>query len=203
MEAVNIYYIFLIIYFIIWVTVAEGIILIKRQYPFAVRTLNWITNKRIVQVKYPPFNILLKFWIRKKYFLTSLIFLFINISAAIMYFIIGVFLMTPFVSIFQGFVVGILIGGYRKTDLLWAISIGIFEFGYWALSGALGLSVIINFLFLGISFNTSLLFHLDIFLSGYWMLIAVCTIINAFGEVAGPVYLNVQGSISLDMLAKG
>ncbi len=201
MKNINVFYIFFIIYFIIWITVTGGIILIKNQNPFAAKVLKWIINKRIVQFKYPPFSIMLKFWIRKKYFITSIIFLIINIFAVLMYFIVGIFLITPFVSVFQGFIAGILIGGYRKKNLLWAVSIGIFEFGYWALSGALGLSVILNYLFNGMSFTSSFLLHLNILMSGYWILIAVCIIINAFGEVAGPVYLNVHGSISLDMLA--
>ena len=199
----DIYLLFIIIYILIWTAVLIGILLLRREYQFAIKSRNWIKQKRIVQFKYPPFNILLKLWIRKKYLLTSTFFIIIIMFASVMYFVVGILLLTPIISIYQGFVAGILIGSLRKKDLLWAVTVGVFEFGYWALSGALGLSVILKFIFTDISFYSSLFVCYEKFLSFYWLPLAACIIINAFGETAGPIYLKIHGPISLEDLKGG
>ena len=199
----NVYLLFLIIYILIWTAVLIGVLLLRGDYQFAIKSCNWIKEKRKTQFKYPPFNILLKFWIRKKYFLTSTFFIIIIMLASVMYFVAGILLLTPLISIYQGFVAGILIGNLHKKDLLWAVTVGIFEFGYWALSGALGLSVILKFVFTDMSFYSSLFICYEKFVSFYWMPLAVCVVINAFGETAGPIYFKIHGPISLEELAGG
>jgi len=201
MKISEFYSILIIIYILIWTAVIIGALLLRRSNRFAIKCRNWIIEKRIQQFKYPPFNILIKLWISNKYFLTSSFFMLIIIAAAFMYFVLGILLLTPFISICQGFAAGILIGGYHKKDLLWAVTVGIFEFGYWALSGALGLSITLRCFFTEISFTSSFLTCYENFLSSYWVPLIVCIIINAFGETAGPIYLDIQGPISLEELA--
>jgi hypothetical protein len=201
MNILEVHYLLIIIYILIWAAVITGVLLITKSNSFAVKGRKWILEKRIQQFKYPPFNILIKFWIKKKYLMASSFFMLIIIPAAVMYFILGVLLLTPIISIYQGLVAGILIGSYRKSEMLWAITIGIFEFGYWALSGALGLSVSLKFILTDISFTASLLFCFDRILTFYWIPLAICILINAFGETAGPIYLNIHGPISLEALA--
>lgn len=203
MNISEIYSLLIIIYILIWTAVITGALLLRRSNHFAIKSRKWILEKRIQQFKYPPFNILIKFWIRKRYLLTSSFFMLIIIPASVMYFVLGILLLTPLISIYQGFVAGILIGSYCKKDMLWAVIVGIFEFGYWALSGALGLSVTLKYIFTDISFLASLLFCFDKLLTFYWIPLAICVLINAFGETAGPIYLNIHGPLSLEELAGG
>ena len=201
MNLLEVNYLLIIIYILIWAAVITGALLIRKSNSFAVKGRKWILEKRIQQFKYPPFNILIKIWIKKKYLMTSSFFMLIIIPAAVMYFILGVLLLTPIISIYQGLVAGILIGSYRKGEMLWAVTIGIFEFGYWAFSGALGLSVTLKYILTDISFTASFLFCFGNILNFYWIPLVICILINAFGETAGPRYLNIHGPISLEALA--
>ncbi|MCK4561016.1 MAG: hypothetical protein KAV45_14650 [Calditrichia bacterium] len=160
-------------------------------------------KKQIQKFQYPPFKNLLNLWIAKKYMYTSLTFiLIIIIPAVFIYFLLGIILFSPFLSIIQGFTVGNIISNFDKKSMIWAIIVGVFEFGYWSLSGALGIYVTISILSSEISFIDSLSNCVEILFSVYWIPLIFFIIGNAFLEVAGPVYWNIKGVISLEDLSK-
>jgi len=194
----------IILYATIWIGTAVGMSLVRRGNKRAKRIRTWLLNNRIEQFRHPPFKNMLKLWIARKFFLTSFSFIFlIIIPAALLYFVVGIILITPILTIYQGLVVGLLIARYDRRHMVWALIVGPFEFGYWALSGALGISVTAAALFSDLSFAQSFLVAVDTFLSGYWIPIAICILVNAFGEVAGPIYWKMTGPISLEALSKG
>ncbi len=200
----SIFIIFFIVYLIIWVTLAIGIVLMRNSNKFALKMHKLFLNGQIKKFQYPPFKNLLKVWLDNKYLTTSITFIFlIIIPAVILFFFCGIILITPILSIIQGFTVGILIGNFDKKNMLWAVIVGIFEFGYWALSGALGVFITLGFLFKDISFTDSFFNGIGVLYSGYWIPLVVCVLGNAFLEVAGPIYWNMTGLISLENLSQG
>jgi hypothetical protein len=195
--------IFIILYLTIWINLLIGITLIRKKNKFADKMNKLFVNKHIQKFQYPPFKNLLKLWIAKKYIYTSLTFiLLIIVPAVVIYFLLGLILLSPFLSIIQGFTVGNIISNYDKKSMIWAIIVCIFEFGYWALSGALGIYVTISILFNKISFSDSLSNCIEILFSMYWIPLILFIMGNAFLEVAGPIYWNIKGIVSLEDLSK-
>lgn len=196
MGKINVYTIFFVIYSIIWVSLSVGVIFIKRKSVLSQKLHILLVKRQIQKFQYPPFKQLVKLWVKNKYLLTSITFIVIIIIPAVfLFFLLGIMLVSPVLAIVQGFIVGILIGNFSKKEMWWAVIVGMFEFGYWALSGALGISVTFACLFEGIPFIDSL--------AGYWIPLIICIFGNAFGEVAGPIYLNIKSPISLVTLSRG
>jgi hypothetical protein len=204
MEMLSICSIFYIIYSIIWISLLVGVILVKRKSNLAIKLHALFVKRQIQKFQYPPFKQLIKLWVKNKYLLTSITFIVIIIMpAVVLFFLLGIMLVSPVLAIVQGFTVGILIGNFGKKEMWWAVIVGMFEFGYWALSGALGISVTFACLFDGISFIDSLTGCINNILSGYWIPLVIFIFGNAFGEVAGPIYLNIKSPISLVTLSQG
>ena len=204
MEKVSVYTIFFVIYFIIWVSLLVGVDLIKRKNKKAERLYSLLVKRQIQKFQYPPFKQLVKLWLKNKYLLTSVTFIVIIIVPAVfLFFLLGVLLVSPILAIVQGFIVGILVGNFGKKEMWWAVIVGMFEFGYWALSGALGISVTLGYLFGGLTFSDSLSVCINSVIYKYWIPLIVCIFGNAFGEIAGPIYLNIKTPISLVTLSKG
>ena len=204
METLGIYTIFFVIYFIIWSSLLVGIVLIKKKSKLGLKLHALFVKRQIQKFQYPPFKQLVKLWVKNKFLLTSITFIvIIIIPATVLFFLLGIILVSPILAIVQGFTVGILIGNFEKKEMWWAVIVGMFEFGYWALSGALGISVTFACLFKGISFIESLTGCINTILSGYWIPLIICILGNAFGEVAGPIYLNIKSPISLVTLSRG
>ena len=196
--------VFYILYALTWCSLFAGILLIRKDYPRAKRMRTWLLNKRIEQFKIPPFKNLLKLWMSGKYFLTSVFFLFLTIiPAVILFFLIGMSLIMPVLAVYQGLTVGFFIAYNNRRDTAWALAVGLFETGYWSLSGALGMSVTLGVILYKLSFAQSLLNVWDQFISVYWIPVAVCIVVNAFGEVAGPIYWDIASPLSLETLSKG
>jgi hypothetical protein len=204
MEKLSIYTIFFVIYFIIWVSLLVGVVLVKRKSKLGSKLHTLLIKRQIQKFQYPPFKQLVKLWIKNKYLLTSITFIVIIIVPAVfLFFLLGIILVSPILAIVQGFIVGILIGNFGKKEMWWAAIVGMFEFGYWALSGALGISVTFACLFDHISFIESLTECINTILSGYWIPLIIFIFGNAFGEVAGPIYLDIKSPISLVTLSRG
>jgi hypothetical protein len=204
MEKLSIYTIFFVIYFIIWVSFLVGVVLVKRKSKLGSKLHTLLIKRQIQKFQYPPFKQLVKLWIKNKYLFTSITFIVIIIVPAVfLFFLLGIILVSPILAIVQGFVVGILIGNFGKKEMWWAAIVGMFEFGYWALSGALGISVTFACLFDHISFIESLTECINTILSGYWIPLIIFIFGNAFGEVAGPIYLDIKSPISLVTLSRG
>jgi len=204
METLGIYTIFIILYFIIWFSLLVGIVLIKQKSKLGLKLHALFVKRQIQKFQYPPFKQLVKLWVKNKFLLSSITFIvIIIIPATVLFFLLGIMLLSPILAIVQGFTVGILIGNFGKKDMWWAVIVGMFEFGYWALSGALGIFVSFTCLFEGISFFESLAGSINTILSGYWIPLIICILGNAFGEVAGPIYLNLKSPISLITLSRG
>ena len=204
MEKINVYTIFFVIYLIIWVSLLVGVLFIKRKSKKAEKLYSLILEKQIRKFQYPPFKQLVKLWVKNKYLLTSITFIVIIIIPAVfLFFLLGVLLVSPMLAIVQGFIVGVLISNFGRKEMWWGVIVGMFEFGYWAFSGALGISVSFVYLFEGISISDSLTVCINNIFSEYWIPLVVCIFGNAFLEVAGPIYLNVKTPISLVTLSKG
>jgi hypothetical protein len=204
MEKLSIYTIFFVIYFIIWVSLLVGVVLVKRKSKLGSKLHTLLIKRQIQKFQYPPFKQLVKLWIKNKYLFTSITFIVIIIVPAVfLFFLLGIILVSPILAIVQGFIVGILIGNFGKKEMWWAAIVGMFEFGYWALSGALGISVTFACLFDHISFIESLTECINTILSGYWIPLIIFIFGNAFGEVAGPIYLDIKSPISLVTLSRG
>ena len=204
MEKINVYTIFFVVYFIIWISLLAGVGFIKRKSKKAEKLYPLIVKRQIQKFQYSPFKQLVKLWVKNKFLLSSITFIVIIIIPAVfLFFVLGILLVSPILAIVQGFIVGILISNFAKKEMWWALIVGIFEFGYWALSGALGLSVSFGYLFGGIPFFDSLSVCINEVISEYWIPLIVCIFGNAFGEVAGPIYLSIKTPISLVTLAKG
>jgi hypothetical protein len=204
MEKLSIYTIYFVIYFIIWVSLLVGVVLVKRKSKLGSKLHTLLIKRQIQKFQYPPFKQLVKLWIKNKYLLTSITFIVIIIVPAVfLFFLLGIILVSPILAIVQGFIVGILIGNFGKKEMWWAAIVGMFEFGYWALSGALGISVTFACLFDHISFIESLTECINTILSGYWIPLIIFIFGNAFGEVAGPIYLDIKSPISLVTLSRG
>ena len=204
MGKLNVYTIFFAIYFIIWFSLLVGIVLIKQKSKLGLKLHALFVKRQIQKFQYPPFKQLVKLWVKNKFLLSSITFIvIIIIPATVLFFLLGIMLLSPILAIVQGFTVGILIGNFGKKDMWWAVIVGMFEFGYWALSGALGIFVSFTCLFDGISFFESLAGSINTILSGYWIPLIICILGNAFGEVAGPIYLNLKSPISLITLSRG
>lgn len=204
METLSVYKIFFAIYSIIWVSLFIGMFLIRIGNKYSIKLHDLFIKRQIQKFQYPPFKNLLKLWISNKYLLTSITFIVIIIIPAVfLFFFLGIFFLSPFLAIIQGFTVGNLIGNYKTKEMTWALIVGIFEFGYWAFSGALGISVTIEYLFYEKSFVNSLSAFLNNFFAEYWMPLIIFVCGNAFGEVAGPIYFNIKSHISLITLSKG
>jgi hypothetical protein len=202
MASVNM--IFIIIYSIIWISLFVGMILMKNKHKFSEKLHELFVKKQIQKFQYPPFKNLLKLWISNKFLLTSITFIvIIIIPAVLLFFLLGIFLLSPFLAIIQGFTVGNLIGNFKAKELTWALIVGVFEFGYWSLAGALGLSVTLHHLLYDMSFGDSLIICLNNLYSDYWLPLIVFISGNAFGEVAGPIYFNLKSPINLITLYKG
>jgi hypothetical protein len=204
MEKLSIYTIFFVIYFIIWFSLLLGVVLVKRKSKLALKLHALFVKRQIQKFQYPPFKQLVNLWVSNKYLLTSVTFIvIIIIPAVLLFFLLGVILVSPILAIVQGFTVGILIGKFGKKEMWWAVIVGMFEFGYWSLSGALGISVTFACLFDHISFTDSLTKCINTILSGYWIPLIIFIFGNAFGEVAGPIYLDIKSPISLVTLSRG
>jgi hypothetical protein len=204
METTSVYIIFFSIYSIIWVSLFIGIILMRYRNKFSERLHEIFVKRQIQKFQYPPFKNLLKLWISNKYLITSITFIIIIIiPAVIMFFLLGILLLSPFLAIIQGFTVGNLISNFKSKEMTWAILVGIFEFGYWALSGALGISVTAEYLLFDKSFFDSLSTFVNNLYAEYWLPLIIFICCNAFGEVAGPIYFNIKSPISLTTLSKG
>ena len=204
MEKISVYTIFFVIYFIIWASLSVGIIFIKRKSVLSQKLHTLLVKRQIQKFQYPPFKQLVKLWVKNKFLLTSVTFIVIIIIPAVfLFFLLGIMLVSPVLAIVQGFIVGILIGNFGKKEMWWAVIVGMFEFGYWALSGALGISVTFACLFKGIPFIDSLSACVNNIFSDYWIPLVICIFGNAFGEVAGPIYLNIKSPVSLVTLAQG
>jgi hypothetical protein len=204
MEKVSVHTIFFGIYFIIWLFLLVGVVLVKRKSKLALKLHALFVKRQIQKFQYPPFKQLVNLWVSNKYLLTSVTFIVIIIIPAVfLFFLLGVILVSPILAIVQGFTVGILIGKFGRKEMLWAVIVGMFEIGYWALSGALGISVTLTCFFEGLSFIDSLILCLNNILSGYWIPLIIFIVGNAFGEVAGPIYLNIKSPISLVTLSQG
>lgn len=189
---------------VVWIALAAGVFLVRRGSESAGRFRTWLLNKRIAQFQFPPFRVMLRLWLGRRFLATAISFLLLIIAPAVLlFFLLGICLVTPLLAVYQGFVVGLLVARYNRRNMIWALTIGLFESGYWVLAGALGMAVTVGTLFAELSFADSFVNVIRIFLSGYWIPIAVCVLINAFGEVAGPIYWKVEGPISLEALAKG
>ena len=161
-------------------------------------------KRQIQKFQYPPFKNLLKLWIANKFFLASVTFIsIIIIPAVVFFFLLGIILISPVLAVIQGFTVGNIIGDFKTKEMIWALTVGLFEFGYWALSGALGVSVSLSYLLYEKSFLVSLSNCINDLSSVYWLPLAICIVFNAFGEVAGPIYLNIKSPVSLEMLSQG
>lgn len=204
MKPLELVTLFLILFSIIWASLAVGVVFIKSGNKTAQKIRTWLVSKRIRQFQYPPFKILLRVWREKKFLRASATFIVLIILPAIfLFFLLGMILISPLLAIVQGIIVGLLIGRFDGREMAWAVSVGVFEFGYWALSGALGMFVAEGFLFNEMSFVDSILKAVDELSAGYWMPLVICVLGNAFGEIAGPIYLNVRGPMSLDELSQG
>ena len=204
MEKVSVYTIFFVIYFIIWFSLLVGVVLVKRKSKLGSKLDTLLIKRQIQKFQYPPFKQLVKLWIKNKYLLTSITFIVIIIVPAVfLFFLLGIILVSPILAIVQGFIVGILIGNFGKKEMWWAAIVGMFEFGYWALSGALGISITFACLFDHISFIESLTECINTILSGYWIPLIIFIFGNAFAEVAGPIYLDIKSPISLVTLSRG
>lgn len=204
MDPIIVYTIFLFIYALIWISLLVGIVLIRHENKFSKKMHDLLIQKQIQKFRYPPFKNLLELWVSNKYLLTSFTFiLIIIIPAVIFFFLLGIILVSPLLAIVQGFTVGNLIGNFKRKEMYWAIIVGTFEFGYWSLSGALGIFVTLGFLYYKIPFSESLNNSVNILSSGYWIPLIICIIINAFGEVAGPMHWKINVPISLEELSKG
>jgi hypothetical protein len=189
---------------IIWIALLVGIFAVRRGQKSAIRMRAWLLNKRIAQFQLPPFKNMLGFWLAKRFFLTSISFiLLIIMPAVLLFFLLGICLVAPLLAIYQGLVVGLLTARFDRRQMAWALIIAPFEIGYWVLAGGLGMAVTADTLFGNFSFVDSFLNATRILLSGYWIPIIICVLVNAFGEVAGPVYWNMEGPVSLATLAKG
>lgn len=204
MGKLNVYTIFFVIYFIIWFSLLVGVVLIKNKSKLGLKLHALFVKRQIQKFQYPPFKQLVKLWVKNKFLLTSITFIvIIIIPAAVLFFLLGIMLVSPVLAVVQGFTVGILIGNFGKKETWWALIVGMFEFGYWAFAGALGISVTFACLFDGITFIESLTGCINSILSGYWIPLIIFILGNAFGEVAGPIYFNIQTPISLVTLSKG
>lgn len=196
--------IFLVLYSILWVTLIVGMTLIRKGNKSAGRIRTWLLNKRIQQFQYPPFRTLLRLLIAKRFLPASTTFIFLIIIPVVsLFFALGMLLITPLLAIYQGFAVGLLIGRFDRKHIIWALTVGTFELGYWALSGALGMVVSTGFLFSDTSFSESFLNAVDVLFSGYWIPIVICILANALVETAGPIYWNMTGPISLEDISQG
>jgi hypothetical protein len=188
----------------IWISLLVGISLVRKGNKSAVKMRAWLLNKRIAQFQLPPFKNMLRLWLAKRFFLTSLSFILLIITPAVLlFFLLGICLVTPLLAVYQGLVVGLLIARFERRHMAWAFIIAPFEIGYWVLAGALGMAVTVGTLLSDLSFVDSFLNAVGILLSGYWIPIVICVLVNAFGEVAGPIYWKLEGPVSLEMLAKG
>ncbi|MEW6653986.1 MAG: hypothetical protein AB1394_11030 [Bacteroidota bacterium] len=204
METTSVYIIFFVIYSIIWISLLIGLVLMRNRNKFSERLHEIFVKRQIQKFQYPPFKNLLKLWISNKFLITSINFIImIIIPAVIMFFLLGILLLSPFLAIIQGFTVGNLISNFKSKEMTWAILVGIFEFGYWALSGALGISVTAEYLLFDKSFFTSLSIFINNLYAEYWLPLTIFICGNAFGEVSGPIYFNIKSPISLTTLSKG
>lgn len=194
----------IIVYATIWIALVAGVSLVRTGNRRAKRIRTWLINKRIEQFQHPPFKNLLRLWLAGRFFRTSFSFIVVIIlPAVLLFFLLGLLLITPLLAIYQGFVVGLLVAHYDRRHVRWAMMVVPFEVGYWVLSGALGMSVTAGLLLDDLSLTQSFLKMADVLASGYWVPIAVCIAVNAFGEVAGPIYWNMKGPVSLEILSKG
>lgn len=204
METGSVYIMFFVIYSIIWISLFTGIILMRIKNKFAERPHEVFIKRQVQKFQYPPFKNLLKLWVSNRFIITSITFIIIIIiPATIMFFLLGIFLLSPFLAIIQGFTVGNLISNFKSKEMVWAILVSIFEFGYWALSGALGISVTVEYLLFEKSFFSALSTFVNNLYSEYWLPLLIFICGNAFGEVAGPIYFNIKSPISLTTLSKG
>jgi hypothetical protein len=194
----------LLVYALIWLATLVGTALIRSRNRRALRARIWLINKRIEQFQHPPFKNLLTLWIAGKFFRTSAWFgLLVALPAAALFFLLGLLLVTPLLSLYQGLVVGLLIARYDRRHMCWAMAVAPFEFGYWALSGGLGISVPAGMLIDHVSFTESFLVAVDGLASGYGVVILLCMLINVLVEVAGPIFWRMGGPISLETLRRG
>lgn len=204
METASVYIMFFVIYSIIWISLFTGIIFMKIKNKFAERLHEVFIKRQVQKFQYPPFKNLLKLWVSNRFIITSITFIIIIIiPAAIMFFLLGILLLSPFLAIIQGFTVGNLISNFKSKEMVWAILVSIFEIGYWALSGALGISVTVEYLLFEKSFFSALSTFENNLYSEYWLPLLIFIFGNAFGEVAGPIYFNIKSPISLTTLSKG
>ena len=201
MEHINVFVLFLFLYALTWAALVIGVVLVANNFKPALLMRTWFIEKRKIMFRYPPFSILLDQWLKNNYMPAALIFLFIIIVPAIvLQFLMGMILISPLLAVYQGMTVGILIGNLNTRSTVWAAFTGLFELGYFAFAGALGMYASISWLFEGINFSDALSGSINIFSTGYWIFLAVCAAGNAFLETAGPIYWNMQGPITLSEL---
>jgi hypothetical protein len=194
----------IVVYAVAWIALGVGVLLIRTGNRTAWRIRTWLINKRIEQFQHTPLKHLLRLWLSGRFVRTSVTFVIVIIlPAVLLFFLLGLLLITPLLAIYQGLVVGFFIAHFDRRHMLWAMAVAPFELGYWALSGALGVSATAGVFFNHLSLTSSLMRTAEVLASGYWIPLVICILVNGFAEVAGPIYWNLSGPVSLETLSKG
>jgi len=204
MISISVITLFLAIYILTWFSLIIGVSLVKTRNKAAQKMQALFVSKQIQKFRYPPFKNLLNLWVARKYLPATFTFItIIIIPAAFMYFSLGILLISPILAVFQGLTVGLLIADLKGKNMTWAIVVLIFEFGYWAFSGAFGMLISIQYLTTDQTFVSSFVAAMNSLTSGYWIPLVVGILGNAFLEIAGPIYWDMKGAINLEAIAEG
>lgn len=194
--------IFLVVYCIAWISFLLAQLFIRRGNKLAMTIQASALNSRVQLFKYPPFSLLFNLWIKRKYFISFLLFFIILMIIDILFILLGLPFVVPILIFIWGGITGLLVGDVKLRNLTWFVLICLFEFGHIALAGSLGLLMAYTVLLSDFTLSQSLLMGYTILVSGYWIPIFLCILGNIFFEAAGPLFWGMSGDPGLVALAK-
>ena len=180
---------FSILYGVYWGCLLAGLIIVRSGTKIGKKLEKFTWNSRIrLWHKQPMYEYLFTAMEEKRYFVASLLVILFNLPMVIFQFITGLILLSPLVAGYAGTLVGLIIGqGKGKTFFVYSVFTLIFEFGAFAVAGAIGMMIGESWLLSDIQF-------LDSFgkvigqISLYALLPLGCLLLNGLLEATGPFF---------------
>ena len=148
-----------------------------------------IWNARIDKMQKFPFKNIMELYAKKNYFLILVLVILINSTMVIFQFLIGLVLLSPFLVILQGTMIGMLLSQADKKTVIFSLVVLPFELGAFSCSAALGFSVGINWIFLGSNLISSIR---DLTLSLFFIIPIICLFLNGVIEASG-IFFDIEG----------
>jgi len=188
---------FFLIFAIYWIFGFWGFYVSRKQHIRFFRVARQFYNSRIDRLQRPPFSSLVKALEEKEYTRAVLGIVSINFNMVVLQFIMGVFILAPFLAGFAGAITGMVFSfGKKETLFPYGVLNLLFGFAAFSTSGAVGLMVGIDWIFNEMEIIQALWGNVSLIVTG--MAISLIFLaINGLIEAAGPIFYDIENIPSI------